>query len=213
MKRAPLLVATIGVGLCVDQHAPHGQLVTDVGVWLVYLALLRAADSAGRRQLIACLVISALGECFLSLLWGLYDYRLGNVPLFVPPGHALLFLLGTELAPRVPDRLARWLPFAAAPVVLAQAIAGADRLGVGLFALLLLCMRFGPQPKLYAVMFVLALLLELAGTGLGNWAWRASDPWFGLATTNPPLAAGAFYCVLDLLVLGTQRLSARTRPA
>jgi hypothetical protein len=26
-------------------------------------------------------------------------------------------------------------------------------------------------------------------------------PWLGLNTINPPIAAGAFYCVLDLLVV------------
>jgi hypothetical protein len=30
-------------------------------------------------------------------------------------------------------------------------------------------------------------------------------PWLGLAADNPPLAAGAFYCVLDLLVVTTTK--------
>jgi len=38
---------------------------------------------------------------------------------------------------------------------------------------------------------------------LGNWGWGANVPWLGLTTINPPLAAGAFYCVLDLLVVAT----------
>jgi hypothetical protein len=43
--------------------------------------------------------------------------------------------------------------------------------------------------------------MELYGTWMGNWVWGHEVPWLGLATTNPPLAAGAFYCVLDLLVM------------
>ena len=50
-------------------------------------------------------------------------------------------------------------------------------------------------------MFVLSLAMELYGTWIGNWAWAAEVPWLGLATLNPPIAAGAFYCVLDLLVV------------
>jgi len=28
-------------------------------------------------------------------------------------------------------------------------------------------------------------------------------PWLGMSTINPPLTAGVFYCVLDLLVVTT----------
>jgi hypothetical protein len=52
-------------------------------------------------------------------------------------------------------------------------------------------------------MFVLAWLMEIYGTTLGNWTWRTTVPWFEWPTRNPPLAAGAFYCVLDALVMAT----------
>jgi len=65
------------------------------------------------------------------------------------------------------------------------------------------CIVFGRAKKLYAVMFVLALAMEIFGTWLGNWGWHAAVPWLGLTTLNPPLAAGAFYCVLDMLVVAT----------
>jgi hypothetical protein len=58
-------------------------------------------------------------------------------------------------------------------------------------------------------MFVLALAMEIYGTLLGNWTWNADVPWLGLTALNPPLAAGAFYCVLDLLIVTTV---ARLRP-
>jgi hypothetical protein len=45
--------------------------------------------------------------------------------------------------------------------------------------------------------------MEIYGTLLGNWAWGSAVPWLGLTATNPPLAAGAFYCVLDLLIVAT----------
>ena len=50
-------------------------------------------------------------------------------------------------------------------------------------------------------MFVLALMMELYGTALGNWVWAAEAPGLGLTAANPPFSAGAFYCLLDLLVL------------
>jgi hypothetical protein len=71
-------------------------------------------------------------------------------------------------------------------------------------------MAFGPARKLYATMFLLALAMEIYGTWLGNWTWSPHVPWLGLTTLNPPLAAGAFYCVLDLLIVATV---ARVRPS
>ena len=43
-------------------------------------------------------------ELFLSLVWGLYQYRWGNVPLFVPPGHGLLYLFALR-ATRTPLKI------------------------------------------------------------------------------------------------------------
>jgi hypothetical protein len=52
-------------------------------------------------------------------------------------------------------------------------------------------------------MFVLSLAMEIYGVWLGNWAWASEAPWLGFTTLNPPLAAGAFYCMLDMLVVAT----------
>ncbi|MDH3287443.1 MAG: hypothetical protein OEP48_06940 [Betaproteobacteria bacterium] len=112
-------------------------------------------------------------------------------------------------------RAANWIvwavPVAAAPFVLLLAITGADIFGLALYSIFLACMAFGRTKKLYAVMFVLALAMELYGTWLGNWTWSRTVLWLGLSTLNPPLAAGAFYCVLDLLVMAT--LARRSRRA
>ena len=202
--RAFLITCVIAGGLAADQHVPFwGQAVTNVIVWLLLIRWLFKAEHEQRIMLTACVVYATLGECFLSLVWGLYDYRLGNIPLFVPPGHALLFLLGTLLATRLRDWITWLVPLAATPFVLLLAIAGLDTFGVLLFAMLVICMIFSRARKLYAVMFVLSLAMEIYGTWMGNWTWSTSAPWLGLATVNPPLAAGAFYCVLDLLVVAT----------
>jgi hypothetical protein len=47
--------------------------------------------------------------------------------------------------------------------------------------------------------------MEMYGTALGNWRWRALAPGLGLTQFNPPFSAGAFYCLLDLLVLAALR--------
>jgi len=198
------IIVVICGGLWIDQALEFwGQAFTNLAVWLLFLHWLRRARVTVQTGLVACMAYAALGEICLSLLWGLYDYRLAYIPLFVPPGHALLFVLGGLLAARAADWIVWLVPLAAAPFVLLLALTGADTLGLALFALFLVCVVFGRAKKRHAVMFVLALAMEIYGTWLGNWSWKTAVPWLGLTTLNPPLAAGAFYCVLDMLVAAT----------
>lgn len=197
-----LIIATIAIGLAVDQWGgAYGQAAVSVAAWLVFLRLWSVSAVAQRPALLFCLVFATAGEVFLSLVWGLYDYRLGNIPLFVPPGHVLLFYLGTQAATRMTDEAAWAVAALAACVAVAFAWSGRDTFGVPLIAMFLACMAFSSSRRLYAAMLVLSLAMELWGTWLGNWAWNREVPWLGLVTDNPPLAAGAFYCVLDLLVV------------
>ena len=197
-----VIAGTIVGGLALDQYWPgHGQLAVDVVTWLVLAALWRRSAPRERPALAACLIFATAGEVFLSLAWGLYAYRLGNIPLFVPPGHVLLFFLGTRIAARLPEGAEWWIAAGALPLVALFAGIGRDTLGPLLFALFLVCMTLSPARRLYATMFVLSLAMELYGTWMGNWTWSAQVPALGLTSANPPLAAGAFYCVLDLLVV------------
>ena len=198
---AALCGGVIVAGLVVDQHVAHGQRIVDGVVAAVFSWLVWSADRQRRVLLLACLLFASAGEVFLSLVWGLYDYRFGNVPLFVPPGHALLLLLGMAVAARVQGCVAYLVPMVTLPVVVWQAIAGSDHFGALLFLLLVVATWRGRARKLYAVMFVLAWAMELLGTSLGNWQWRAAVPWLQVRVANPPLCAGAFYVVLDLLVM------------
>ena len=202
-----IIVATIAAGLVVDQHwARFGQLVVSAAAWVVLAVLWRRSDPQERPALAACLLFATAGEVFLSLGWGLYEYRLHNIPLFVPPGHVLLFALGLRIAARIPRGGEWWIAALAAPLVALLAWTGRDTLGPLLFALFLACLWLSPARRLYATMFVLSLAMELYGTWMGNWVWAAKVPWLGLTAANPPLAAGAFYCVLDLLVVSAMRL-------
>ena len=179
--------------------------MVSAATWLICLGLLARTGPRGRHALLACLVFATAGEVFLSLVWGLYEYRLSNIPLFVPPGHVLLFFLGTQVAARLPERSEWWIALLAFPLVMLFAWQGRDTLGPLLYGLFLACMLISPARRLYAAMFVLSLAMELYGTWIGNWVWAAQVPWLGLATLNPPIAAGAFYCVLDLLVVSATR--------
>lgn len=198
-----LIVATLAGGLALDMHTNIvGQTLLSFMVWLTLLHLMRGMERDLRFGLMSCLVIATAGEMFLSLFWGLYTYRLGNVPLFVPPGHVLLLLLGFAFADRMPDVIARAIIGCAAAYSFVAALLGIDTLGIPLFLVLFATSLLMPaQRRLYASTFMLSLALELYGTSLGNWAWAHKVPGMALVTTNPPGVSGAFYCALDALVM------------
>ena len=211
-RQIVLIVAALAGALAADVHTHIiGQTVIGLVIWLTLLSLLADVDIEVRCALIACLVIATAGEMFLSLVWGLYTYRLDNIPLFVPPGHVLMLLLGLSLARRMPDAAALAIVGGAGIYSVTAALAGIDTLGLVLFGVFAGAALLMPsQRRLYASTFVLALALELFGTWLGNWSWARDVPALPLVTTNPPVAAGAFYCVLDaLVVMAAARLAPR----
>lgn len=209
--RAPhilLIAAALPAGLAVDLHTGFaGQAAIGVAFWALLSWLFGHVSAEERRALMACVVIATAGEMFLSLGWGLYTYRLGNIPLYVPPGHALMLLLGLRLAQQMPEFVARAIIGCVTIYSLAAAAVGLDTFGVLLCLLLAgAALAMPAQRRLYASTFALSLTLELGGTWLGNWSWAPEVPVLGLVTTNPPGAAGAFYCALDALVAGTSLL-------
>ena len=45
-----------------------------------------------KEQMITAVIIAVIGEYLFSLALGMYTYRLENVPHYVPPGHALVYV-------------------------------------------------------------------------------------------------------------------------
>src|SRR5581483_2315152 len=90
--------AYLAVLLAVDtQVGLRMQDVLGAVTWLVLLAALRPLAPLARAQ--------TVGEVTGSLVWGVYHYRLNNLPLFIPPAHGLVYLSGLALAGLVRRRL------------------------------------------------------------------------------------------------------------
>jgi hypothetical protein len=201
-------IGVLAVGLWADVHVDlPGQCAIGAAVWALFLALIAPLPAPERRLYLACVAIATAGELFLTLGWGLYSYRLGNVPLFVPPGHALMLMLGFSLTRRMPEAAARAILGGAGVYTVLAAASGLDTLAVPLYLMLAVSVLSLPaHTRLFASSFVLTLTLELYGTALGNWYWDRDVPWVGLVTTNPPAIAGAFYCTLHALAIGFMSL-------
>lgn len=196
-----LVVATLAVGIPVDALGrPGAQSLVSLWTWGALLWVLAHTTPTHRRELVACVVMATAGELFLMEVWGLYHYRLHNLPLFIPPGHALVFTAAIRISRRVPS----WFPWAVfagfAPYVAYASWAGFDTQGLLWFVVLGAFMAWGRERPLYGVAFVMALAVETYGTALGGWRYHLVEPWFGLTTTNPPVCVGAIYCTLEVMV-------------
>ena len=206
------MMLTVIIGLPVDiLGGIPGQLAVSVWTWALFLILLTRINQQLRFPLMLCLVIATVGECLLSLLWGLYVYWLHNIPFFVPPGHVLLFALGLTFAPRLPQWAVILAAAFAAGYGATAFLTSADTISTAFAILFLVFMVFGSNRRLYATMFVISLLMELYGTWIGNWVWVPEVPGLPLTSANPPLCVGGLYCALDLCVVNADRLLRRWR--
>jgi hypothetical protein len=196
-----VVAATLAFGIPLDALGPAGsQAVVNAWTWGALLWVIWRSTPAHRRELAACVVLATAGELFLMEVWGLYHYRLGNLPWFIPPGHALVFTAAMRLSRRVPSWFPKAVVALAAPYVGYAAWTGTDTQGLLWFGVLLAFMKWGREQALYTVAFVAALVIETYGTSLGGWRYHAIEPWFALTTTNPPVCVGAIYCTLEVMV-------------
>ena len=92
-----------------------------------------------------------------------------------------------------------------------------DLFSVILTPLFIATLMLARRREVYAATFLLAVVLELYGTWLGNWRWEHTAPWLNLSMANPPLCIGALYCLRDVLCAMTlswiRRHARQRRPA
>jgi hypothetical protein len=209
-RPAVITLATVSVwtvgGLWLDSHVgASGQLALGLLTACVLAGLLLLQSPDIRFLALGVVTIATAGEVVGSLIWGLYGYRLDNLPAFVPPGHGLVYLAGVSLATLCASRSSALL-VAAAALAGVWGLAGAfvlpvtDVAGAIGCAFLLVVFARTRQP-VYAGVFVVVAVLELYGTALGTWTWASTVPGLGLSQGNPPSGVASGYVVFDVLAL------------
>ncbi len=202
------------IGLFADSRitAPWQQYVLGgLTVCVLYLAALKVPKHM-RAQVWTCVVIATCFEIFGSLVWGVYRYRLHNLPLYVPPGHGIVYLFGL-LAAQTPvvRRYGRRVAYGVLGGAGAWALLGLTALPIAtgrldvqgalclpVFAYFLLR---SPRWPLFAAIFVIVAELEICGTSFGDWYWMPYAPWTHIPSGNPPSVIAGGYCVIDSTVL------------
>ncbi len=193
--------------LALDRGAGIGlQLLLGALTWAALIAACRFVPPERRAQAAVVVVVATGAEITGSVLWGVYTYRLENLPLFVPPAHGLVYLAGIALSRALRER-SRLLVGIALATVLAWALAGVTVLarpdvGGALGALLLgFFLLRGRAPAIYAGVFLVVGALELYGTAIGTWTWAETIPGTGVPNGNPPSGVASGYVFFDVVAL------------
>jgi hypothetical protein len=199
--------AYLAVLLALDHFASYPQQLALGGItWLVLGAVLARVPLERRVQTLGVVAFATVGEVTGSLLWGVYHYRLHNLPLFVPPAHGLVYLTGLSFATALRPH-ARTLVATAAIVSTTWALLGltvlprrdvAGAIGV---PLLLLFLWRGRNRTIYAAVFLVVACLELYGTAIGTWRWAHELPGLGIPDGNPPSGVASGYVWFDVMAL------------
>lgn len=197
--------AYLAVLLAVDTQVHFRvQLALGALTWLVLIAALRPLPPLARAQALAVVAFATVGEVVGSLVWGVYTYRLHNLPMFIPPAHGLVYLSGLAVAGLMRGRI---VVGAAAVGAIAWGLAGltvlprldvAGALGVPLLCLFLWRSRFRAT---YAGVFLVVGALELYGTSIGTWRWAVELPGLGIPDGNPPSGVASGYVWFDVMAL------------
>jgi hypothetical protein len=196
--------------LVADQFADRRvELVLGV-VALIALTLACTQKSTEQRACVLFVVIAA--SCFEvlgSIIWGVYRYRLGNLPLFVPPSHGLVYLAGVAISEL--EIVRRWsLRFVQLVVALAIVWGGFGLTGIlgridliGAFGVLVFVsfVIHGRLPTVLCGVFLVVAALEVLGTMIGTWRWAASVPGLHVPNGNPPSGVASGYTLFDLIAV------------
>lgn len=201
--------------LGLDQVSDYaGQCGLALATWLLLFALLRRQDGRTRAQVAVVVVFATLIEFIFSAGLHVYDYRLHEgtflmrVPMFVPPGHGLIYLAALSVGrDRWVRRHGRALLAAVLVVGGGYALWGvtlsprSDVLGVLWYGALVWFVWRGRQPLVFVGAFIVVTWLELLGTGLGAWTWAHHDPTGLISIGNPPSGVPGGYGFFDAAAL------------
>jgi hypothetical protein len=202
------LVITVA-GLALDRYADLTvQTLLGICTWAFLAVAFAHLSPMERAQTSVVVVVATCAEVIGSVIWGVYEYRLGNLPLFVPPGHGIVYLTGLRLSQMSwARRRPRLLVGAAIAGVSGWALLGLVALGrtdvagaVGAAVLVLFLLR-GRAPTVYAGVFFAVAFLEIYGTAVGTWTWAEEIPGLGVPDGNPPSGAASGYVLFDIAAL------------
>jgi hypothetical protein len=191
------------------QHFAHGQWLSNAIMIAYFVWMYRDAPPRLRALMKYGVVVATVGEVFFSLIVGMYEYRLANVPIYVPPGHSILYgavyyfvrepviLKKRQLVEGVMFALS--LAYTVFWLVTQSDVYGA--LCSALFVVLVV--KSGESRSFFLAMFLFVAFLEQVGTRFEAWYWHREllDRISWIPSGNPPSGISVFYFGFDVTCL------------
>lgn len=187
----------------------YAQESAIVAMLIVTSIIFIRVNKRTKEQMVTAIIIAIIGEYLFSIVLGMYTYRLENVPHYVPPGHALVYvavLYFSKAAAIIKHKkpLELYFTIAVSLYALYFLIFKGDVFGFVMTTGTLLILRKKPRERLfYLTMYVTVAVLEIIGTSYGCWWWpeTAWNTFDFLPSANPPSGISFFYFGLDLSCL------------
>lgn len=185
---------------------PQAQYLAILSMLIGFAILYFRAASRIRELMIYAVILGYIGEHLFSVGLGMYTYRLGNVPHYVPPGHAIVLIATIYFCKETVVKVHRKLLEKIITIfILIYAslflIFAGDVFGFVMSLLVIFLLRNKPRERLfYLSMYLAVAFLEIIGTNYGCWYWpeTAWDTIPFLKSANPPSGISLFYFLLDL---------------
>lgn len=185
---------------------PQSQLVALVVLIVGFLIIYFRVSKRVREQMIYAVIIGFVGEHLFSIGLGMYTYRLGNVPLYIPFGHAVVLVAVVYFCKESMVRANKKILEKAFTIFilvysLSFLVLANDIFGFVMSLLVIFLLRNKPRERLfYLTMYIAVAFLEIIGTTYGCWFWpeTAFDSIPFLKSANPPSGISLFYFLLDL---------------
>ena len=90
---AGVVIGVIALFLGMDQFVgAGGQLLLGGATWAVLIWACASLSPDERARVALVVTVATCAEVLGSIVLGVYEYRLSNLPAFVPPGHGLVYL-------------------------------------------------------------------------------------------------------------------------
>ncbi len=191
--------------LWLSSYLPNAQDIANSIMLATYCWMLFVAK---RRLywLILLMTISGLtAEIFGSFVLVLYQYRLHNIPIYIPLGHAVIYacvyhISNHPLMWRHHRIIESYLIKSAFVLVFTSLLLLHDVASFIGYIIFLLVLRIKKKKIFYLAMFLMTYYIELCGTVFSAWQW------YGVLGNHPnfpsiaytPAGAGGLYILMDL---------------
>ncbi|WP_133127773.1 hypothetical protein [Legionella nagasakiensis] len=183
----------------------YGQDTVNAIMVFFYSWFLLGAKPRLRWLILLMTTVSFFAEIFGSLILGLYQYHLKNIPMYIPLGHAVMYATVYQfcrrpLIWRYHTAIEKSLQRLAFITSFMSLVLLKDAAGFICYILFLIILYRRKKPLFYLSMFIMVYYLEFLGTAFSAWSWYSvlgNHPYFPPIAYTPSGIAG-LYMLIDI---------------